>query len=268
MVFCAVNYIRDGSFYDETTQSYVNGIRAYEMSEQNNNALADYLTEDYLTGLVKEIQDQKLADLDSEEAYAQAIRQKSDLLYLLSKNYMTYGANAYLSVLNDISIENGIGFYERRLEKVSDFLNADDSYGSYLEREKNYWMEKAQSVTTPFRLGDTSTMSVAKDLIVILFYLAFAVAVCISPMFASEYESGAAALLLTTKYGKTRLISAKITAAVSFAVGYVVLGIGMAIGTFNSYQFGSVVLSYLGIIVVVYVAVGVLSLLGIWKCNR
>lgn len=59
----------------------------------------------------------------------------------------------------------------------------------------------------------------------------FVIAVCIAPVFASEYESGASALLLTTKYGKTKLIYAKILAAILFALGYVAIGIGAGIAT-------------------------------------
>lgn len=109
--------------------------------------------------------------MDSDEAYRQVIRPKLDILHVLCSNYMEMGYYVDWNKLNGISTEGSIGFYERRMEKVEEYLK-------------------------------------------IAFYLMFVLAVCILPVFASEYESGAAALLLTTKYGKTKLIWAKISAAV------------------------------------------------------
>lgn len=40
-----------------------------------------------------------------------------------------------------------------------------------------------------------------------------------------EYESGAALLLLTTKFGKNRLIWSKIAVSLLFTVGYLSVGI-------------------------------------------
>jgi len=41
--------------------------------------------------------------------------------------------------------------------------------------------------------------------------------ICLSPMFSDEYSTGAAAILLTTKHGKNKLIKAKIAAAFAFS---------------------------------------------------
>jgi hypothetical protein len=86
-------------------------------------------------------------------------------------------------------------------------------------------------------------MYLVSNLIGVAYYFIFVIAVCISPVFASEYESGAAALLLTTKYWKIDIVD--------------------VIGNFISYRFKTVILSYLGMVVVVYAAVGILSFLGI-----
>ena len=45
---------------------------------------------------------------------------------------------------------------------------------------------------------------IAKENIYDGFYLWFVIVICVSPVFSSEYESGAAALLLTTKHGKVK----------------------------------------------------------------
>ncbi len=48
-------------------------------------------------------------------------------------------------------------------------------------------------------------------------FLAFAVAICIAPLFAGEYTSCVDQLLLTSKYGKNKAISAKLLTGFSFA---------------------------------------------------
>lgn len=228
MIVCAVNYVRQASYYDAASAGYVYGIEAYRISEKTNSEMTDYLTEDYLTGVVKDIQD-KNVDLESEEAYLEVIRPKSDLLHVLCRNYMGVGEEIEWNRLNEIQVENGIHFYERRLEKVEEYLNMDFSYGNYSEAEKAFWMEKENEVQTPFLWGDKSVMDCMWDVIEIGFYFMFVIVVCISPIFASEYESGASELLLTTKYGKNRLICAKIVTSVVFSVGYVAVGIGMGL---------------------------------------
>lgn len=49
--------------------------------------------------------------------------------------------------------------------------------------------------------------------------------------FSSEYESGAASLLLTTKYGKDRIIWSKIAVSLLFTVGYLTVGALLAVGS-------------------------------------
>lgn len=230
IVICTVSFIGQTDFWEETTQSYILGIQAFPMLEEKNNGLIDYLTEEYLTKLVEEIQE-KQVDLDTDEAYIQIIRPMRDILHVLCSNYMDPGEYVQWNQLNEISTENGIQFYERRMEKVEEYLNMDFSYGNYSEEEKTFWLEKEQEVQTPFKWGDKSAMDIVWDIIQISFYLMFVIAVCIAPVFASEYESGASALLLTTKYGKTKLIYAKILAAILFALGYVAIGIGAGIAT-------------------------------------
>lgn len=228
MLVCAVNYVRQTSFYDAETNSYVRGTEAFRRQEKAKAKMTDVLTEEYLTGVVMDIQEQNM-DLASDVAYLEIIRPQSDLLHMLCRNYMDVGEEIEWNQLNEIPTENGIHFYERRLEKVENYLNRDFSYGNYSEAEKAFWMEKENEVQTPFLWGDTSVMDCIWSLIEIGFYFMFVIAVCIAPVFASEYESGAAALLLTTKYGKTKLICAKIFTAVLFSLVYVAAGIGMGV---------------------------------------
>lgn len=231
MVVCAVNYVRQEPFYDKASGTYVNGREAFRLEEKTNNEMTDYLTEEYLTGVVEGIQEKYIdMDMESDKAYEQVIQTKEDLISLICKNYADVGEEMDWNKLNEISTENGIGFYERRLDKVEERLNMDFSYGNYSEAEKEFWMEKEKEVQTPFAWGDKTVMNKIWTMMEGGFYFLFVIAVCTAPVFASEYESGASALLLTTRYGKTKLIYAKILASVLFALVYTAVGLGIGVG--------------------------------------
>lgn len=60
-------------------------------------------------------------------------------------------------------------------------------------------------------------------------FLAFALAICFAPMFAGEYTSHMDAFVLTARFGKNKLIAAKLLTGLSFAVfsGLLVSGISL-----------------------------------------
>lgn len=228
ILVCVVSFIRGASFWEEESQSYVEGVRAFQRAREKNDALTDFLTEEYLTGLVEDIQG-KDVDLDTDEGYMQVIRPIRDMIWILCSNYTDIGEDFEWGMAGEIPSEGGIHFYERRMEKVADYLNMDFSYGNYSEREKEFWIGMEQEVETPFRWGDRSSMDIVWDTIQTAFYLLFVITVCVSPVFAAEYESGAAALLLTTRNGKTRLICAKVAAVALFSLSYLAVGIGLGV---------------------------------------
>lgn len=222
---CVAVWISDAGFYDEKTQTYIKGIDAVRMNQQHAEAQTDLLTEEYITQLIREIQGYHM-DLESDTAYVDVIRPLGDIFWVTAKNYTdmrekTVDRNA----LNEIDLTDGAHFYERRMKKITDYLNMDFSFGNYKEVEKAYWIQKAERTVTPFRWGNRDIMDMVWDLTVPGFYLIFVIIICVSSVFSSEYESGAAYLLFTTKYGKSRLIWSKIAVSILFTVGYIAAGI-------------------------------------------
>lgn len=226
---CVVSFLMDCNFYDVETQSYIRGLEAIRRDQERCQAMTDSLTEEYLTDLVVKMQEQAKNLTSEDEIYAQVARPIGDLFWVVCRPYTEVGQNVKYDLFKGISTQGGIDFYERRLEQVEDYLNMDFSYGNYSETEKAFWMAKEREVQTPFAWGSKVSMDVIWDTIKIAFCLTFVIAVCISPLFAAEYESGAVALLLTTKHGKGKLVYAKILASVIFSMGYMTLGIGMGV---------------------------------------
>ncbi len=227
---CVFMYISQESFYDKGTDSYIDGIEAFSLEQERAAGQTDRVTEEYVTQLVGKIQDYGM-DMESDDAYREIIRPLGDIYYVVARNYADMRSDRIdENALMDIELTEGADFYGYRMGKIRDYLDMDFSYGNYKEAEKQYWIRKAGEVSVPFRWGSKAVMNVVKDTVSIGVYLWFVIVICASSVFASEHESGAALLLLTTKYGKDRLIRSKIGVMTLFTLGYLSTGILLAVG--------------------------------------
>lgn len=231
MGICVFSFISQLSFYDKNTGTYIEGTGAVWLSRERAENQTNFITDEYITQLVREIQSYGINDPDSDEAYEKVARPLGDIFYFVSKNYTNMQENVIdRGVLYTLDVTEGAHFYEQRMKKITDYLNLDFSYGNFKEAEKTYWTQKAGNIEIPFRWGDKSVMDIIWSVVALGIYLIFVVIVCVSSVFSSEYESGAASLLLTTRYGKNRLIGAKIITSLLFLVGYLSVGMVLAVG--------------------------------------
>lgn len=116
------------------------------------------------------------------------------------------------------------GFYEAIADKLQRTL--DDGMGgtwAYSDAERAYWTEKQAAVGEPLAYGYAGGWG---DVLACLGFFAFAmVAVCVAltPVFAGEYQDRTDAVLLAARYGRSKLVAAKIVAAFVFATAYFAL---------------------------------------------
>ena len=208
----------------------IEGVDAIKTQEEVENALTSELSEEFLTGFIQEYQ-QEIQKNPSEDEYDYSlIADKTNLFALIAGNYTEFNDQWGWADLNDISTDHGIGFYERRMEKIKTLLNADYSYGNYTESEKEYWIRKAEAIKTPFTWGSRNTWDMIWDSIGLLFYQFFVISICLAPVFAGEYQNRTDALILSAKHGKTKLIYAKIMASFIFTLFDIVLCSIVSIG--------------------------------------
>lgn len=196
------------------------GVKAIKTQTETENALSSELTEEFLTGFLRDYQ-QKIQN-SSLEDYS-LIAPKSNLFILIAENYTEWNDNWDWETLNQISTENGIGFYERRIEKIKTLLNADYTYGNYTDTEKNFWLQKVESIHTPFTWGSRSTWKIILRSVSFLFFQCFVIAICLAPVFAGEFQNRTDSLILSAKHGKGRLIYAKVIASLAFTLFYISL---------------------------------------------
>lgn len=211
-----------GVIYCEETDSELSGIAAIHYAKEKASMQGDYLTEEMIEQCLDKLRKYE-GDLNDEEAYMNVIRKDGTLIYYLASCYMELtDVNFDFNRLKDPNFASGKGFYERRIDKINNYLNMDFSYGNYTKKEKEYWIEKANNVKEPYAWGSKVVVTRMRDAISVVFFLLVVVIICISPVFSKECDTGAAQLLLSTKYGKTSMVRAKIIASMVFTLGYII----------------------------------------------
>ena len=133
-----------------------------------------------------------------------------------------------------MDLEDAENFYENRMGKVEEYLNMDYSYGNYSETDKEYFITKNEKLTIPFHYEyNTGWNKLLSISYVALLVIALVVCITLAPVFSSEYQTGADAILLSTKYGRSKLIVAKVVS--SFLLTSVIYVSGTFILTFVTF---------------------------------
>ncbi len=119
-----------------------------------------------------------------------------------------------VSALNNVTEEMAEGFYEIRRANVRGLLDAEESSGTFTQAEKDAALALDQQVCEPFTYDYTSGWRTLLTRGFPLSFLLIALAVCviISPVFSWEYQTGADAVVLSAKRGRSQAVLAKITA--------------------------------------------------------
>lgn len=163
-------------------------------------------------------------------AYAKYIQSDSDIKFLIDMAFTPEGETYDYDAMGSMDLADAENFYEKRMEKVEEYLNMDYSYGNYSEADKEYFITKNEKLTIPFHYEyNTGWNKLLGISYASLMVVALVVCIALAPVFSSEYQTGADAILLSTKYGRSKLIVAKIVS--SFLLTGVIYVSGMLILT-------------------------------------
>ena len=149
--------------------------------------------------------------------------------YLLSP-WITGGLEQY-QVAAQLGDEDVAGFYGAVAAMLQRAL--DDGMGgtwTFSDAERAYWTDKQAGVGEPLAYGYAGGWA---DVMACIGFLAFAmVAVCVvlTPVFAGEYQDRTDAVLLAARYGRSKLVAAKIVASLLFATAYFALATAVIMG--------------------------------------
>ena len=148
-----------------------------------------------------------------DEVYVTELKPYDNVLSLLRRNYSPTGRYDYY-ILSSVSDEMIDQFYEVRHAKIQEIVDMNYSYGNYSQIEKEFILNKDSEIETPFTYDYTNGWSdiLQRGFFTVFLLIGLAVCVIIAPIFANEYQTGADAVVLSTRFGRKRIIHAKILA--------------------------------------------------------
>lgn len=150
------------------------------------------------------------------DVYWERVAPKEQLLDLIAKTYDKPNENSGYSKLADLKAAEVSNFYQAMETKIGAELNAPSRMLS--EEQKEYWRAMASKVDTPLPYGYHEGWKIIISSFELLMFAILAICIAIAPVFSGEYQAGTDAVILSGKYGKTKLVTAKIIA--SFLFGF------------------------------------------------
>lgn len=135
------------------------------------------------------------------------------LMALLTGPWMQ-GYQMPVSVAATIDTTGTVDLYGRVRSKIASELGTNDGALSYNDDERAFWSEKAQGVRTPIEYGYAGGWEEFLNLAQFLIFAMLAVVITCASVFNGEYRAKTDAILLSTKFGKSRLGRAKAAASV------------------------------------------------------
>ncbi|WP_341347373.1 ABC transporter permease subunit [Paenibacillus sp. FSL H3-0469] len=130
------------------------------------------------------------------------------------------------SVMNRLHEDEAKRFYEKRMEKINGYLDYDYSYGNYSDREKTFFNAMNEKLRVPFQMDYvTGWEKVFQNLQNLFLVIALAIGICLAPIFAGEYQRGTDAIILSTRYGRNKVITAKLKAGFILSLGLLFLAL-------------------------------------------
>ncbi|WP_443813019.1 ABC transporter permease [Collinsella sp.] len=130
-----------------------------------------------------------------------------------------------------VTPEMALDFYGALADSLQ--VTLDEGMGGewvYSPAERAYWTQMEDGVPEPLTYGWAGGWDNILDCAAFLVFIVFVMCVTVTPLFASEYRDGTDAVLLSARYGRGRLVSAKLLAAILYATVLFALGVAIICG--------------------------------------
>ncbi|MCR4767299.1 MAG: ABC transporter permease [Saccharofermentans sp.] len=200
----------------------MDGIR-YERSIKNGIDVT--LTDEYAESVIDEVNilfedPENVANDGSErfligDAYWEHIAPREDLINTIASAYTGPGEYAGYNSIPELTASGAKGFNEARRDKLNAIIGSPSIGLSAVQKE--YWLSMTEE-TGVIQYGYHKGWEIIHTNFELLIFAVLACCITIAPVFAGEYQTGTDAVILAGKYGKTKLITAKITASMLFGV--------------------------------------------------
>lgn len=215
----------------------VTGLTAIRLTKENAEMLSGTLFEERLSTDLQEYQclwnnpDNKVEvgtinEYWNEEMQISYYNARAGYFMWLNHNYDEPGIRTWGEQLRARDFSDGAKFYETRKTRIDEILCYGTSDWEYSEAEQAYWRQKTEQVETPYRYGYGEGWQRILDCLAFFMYIIIVICMLAASVYAGEYERGTDHIILTTKYGKSKIVTAKNLAAVLY--GLLVLTIHVA----------------------------------------
>ena len=198
----------------EAVQVQKESRKEVNLDQETVDALVDeYL--DYTQDPAASSDDRDLAYL-SEEMYVKWYLPNLPVLHLIDGAYRTYPEQRNDSMREVLLQSRGKDFSEARKERVWENLEDAVNRGEITAAEADWWNEKDDTVGEAAYGYNRAWWEISNSTSLVILVM---LVICIgtAPVFAGEYQSKCDSLLLSMRYGKSRLILAKLTSSFLFS---------------------------------------------------
>ncbi len=224
----------------------IRGFAGIAHDKAQYEKLSVLLTEEYIADTIREYQ--KLFENPDNvgydgndrfligDAYWDFVAPRETLLYLIASNYDAPGENTGLNHLPGMDLAGGAGFYEAREKKLGQTL--DTPSRELTENQKEYWRDLSKRTDVPLHYGWHKGWNMILESFELLTFALLAVCIVLAPVFSGEYQAGTDAVILAGKYGRTKLVTAKIFSSYLFGVLaftlHAAVALGLTLGAFGT----------------------------------
>lgn len=202
------------------------GTAAIAQIKANAEALAGPITDKKATEALREFKEFVGPDGEVKEEYRMDRKpygEKADeywefrakngsLMALLTSPWMQDNQMP-VSAVATIDTTGTVDLYGQVRSKIASEPHANGAL-SYNDEERAFWSEKAQGVHTPIEYGYAGGWADFLNLAQFLIFAMLAVVITCASVFNGEYRAKTDAILLSTKFGKSRLGRTKAAASV------------------------------------------------------
>lgn len=213
ILFCVYSSITQITAVDENGNT-ASGIQAVENMKQTrksqilNQYNIDTIVKEYLDYINNPAtgSDKENMRYLSENMYKSYFLPNNDLLLFIERNY---NSNKDTNIRDNFKTNYGKDFYQARTRKIKEWMDINVRFGVLKESETSYWIKKDAQVGD-FQYGYYQGWRQILNNIQWIILIMMIVCIGIAPIFAGEYQSKSDSLILCMKYGKNKLIKAKI----------------------------------------------------------
>ena len=246
LIVMAVSLILTGFLFGLPIMQYqiynqdgvIKGTKGIAYEKEQFADLSVPLSEEYVAETIREVQglfenpDNIGTDGNEQflvgDAYWNGIAPREKLLNLIADTYSSPNDRWGYNHLPDLDVKEGKPFYQAMKGKIQTLL--DSPSRALSDEQKEYWGGMADKVDTPLQYGYYGGWEIIISSFELLMFALLAICIVTAPVFSGEYQAGTDAVILSAKYGKTRLTTAKIAASLLFGTAAFILHVVVACG--------------------------------------